>query len=67
MPRIIWNVGGQEKQRRKKRSGECLENGNRIRSGWKEPQGESGNCAADKIQCENIAKEMHVNVNRGGM
>ena len=67
MPRIIWNVGGQEKQKRKKRSGECPENGNRIQSGWKEPQVEGGSCAADKIKCENIAKEMHVNVNRGGM
>ena len=38
MPKIIWKVGGQEKQRRKKRSGECPENGNKAQSDRKELQ-----------------------------
>ena len=36
MPKIIWNVGGQEKQRGKKRSGVCLKNGNKAQTGRKE-------------------------------
>jgi len=67
MPKIIWKVGGQETHERKKRSGECLENGNKAQSGRKGLQGEGGSCADEEIKCETIAKGIHVNVHREEM
>ena len=49
MPKIIWNVGGQEKQKRKERSGDGPEDGNKTQSGEQGRKGEGGGCADDKI------------------
>ena len=63
MPKIIRKVGGQEKQKRKKRSGECPENGNKAQSGRKGVQEEGGSCADEEIKCETIAKGIRIHVN----
>ena len=67
MPKIIWKAGDQEKQERKKRSGECPENGNKAQNGRKGLQGEGRSCADKEIKCETIVKRMCVHVHREGM
>ena len=62
MPKIIWKAGGQEKQERKKRSRECLENGNKAQSGRKGLQEEGGSCVDKEIKCETIAKGIRAHV-----
>ena len=63
MSKIIWKAEGQEKQERKKRSGECPENGNKGQSGRKGVQEEGGRCADEEIKCEMVAKGIRIHVN----